>query len=207
MRRYFPGCVFALSLLAGCSDQAAESNPMAIDAATTAATPHFLNVPPTAPPLVSPTVSFWAVRGQDREAMIFYKKRSGPPRNSDRLSRFRVRKETIIVLPNGQTLAPGDSVLITMSVVDPAHQILEFKPSGLKFRNRAADLWLYYYEADHDFNGDGVINGQDTKIENSFRIWKKDGTQPWIPQATDLDVSLDEAEIEVTGFTRFAVAY
>ena len=207
MRRYFRAAVFTLFLIAGCTAERDDATSPGLEAALATATPHFLTVPPTAPPLVSRTVRFWAVRGQDREGFIYYKKRSGPPRSSDRLTRFRVRKETVIVLPSGQTLAPGDSVLITMSVVDTLHQILEFKPSGLKFKNRPADLSIYYYEADHDFNGDGVIDAKDAQIESTFRIWRKDATQPWVAQPTELEVSLDEAEIDVSGFTRFAVAY
>ena len=206
MQRYIWAGAVTLTVL-GCAGEAANPTRPDIDAAVATATPHFLSVPPTAPPLVSATVSFWAVQGQDREAAIFYKKRVGPPTNSDRLSRFRVRKDSRIILPNGTPLAPGDSVRITMKVVDPSRQMLEFLPSGLKFRNRPADLTLWYLEANHDFNGDGVINGQDAIIENTFRIWRKDGTQPWAPQVTDLEVTLDEAEADITGFTRFAVAY
>ena len=203
-----------LCILAACTGEAtgpdrSEAGAITAQNVSAAATPHFLQLAPNAPPLVSPTVSFWAVNGEDREGEIFYKRRNGPPTNSDRLLRFRVDKRSLVKRPDGTPIAPGDSILITITVVDPQHQIVEFKPSGLQFApNRPADLTLWYYKTNHDFNGDGIINGADTALEKTFKVWRQHTTSaPWAKQPTQLTIADDEAEIDVAGFTRFAVAY
>jgi hypothetical protein len=191
---------------AGTAPSAATFEPLS--AATTAATPHFLTLAPNPPPLVSPTVQFWAVQGQDREASLYYTKRPGPPTNSDRLLRFRVDRRSLITDPNGNPLPPGDSVLITITVTDTLHQVIDFQPAGLTFNpQRPAVLSIWYLEANHDFNGDGVINAKDARLERTFRIWQQHAGQPYQPLPTRLTVSLDQAEANVAGFTRFAVAY
>ena len=80
--------------LAACSGES--TAPGAVDARPTllpgtpaflTGTPTFLTLLPSAPPLVSATVSFYAVRGQDREGTIFFQRPDGrPPTGSDRAS-------------------------------------------------------------------------------------------------------------------------
>jgi hypothetical protein len=153
-------------------------------------------------------VSFCAVRGQDRRAEIWYHARPGAI-DSTRLARFRVRKESLVKDAQGTPLAMGDSVLITMNVVDPARQLVELLPSGLTFSaNDPARLTIWYLEADHDFNDDGVFDAADLAIENTFQIWAQEHPgDPFVSLPSQLGKSGDEVETKIPGFTRYVVAY
>ena len=87
--------------------------------------------------------------------------------------------------------------------------IVEFSPAGLVFApNREAQLTFWYLEADHDFNGDGVIDSADTALESGFAIWGQETpVDPWQPLTSILDPLENEIETEIPGFTRYAVAY
>jgi hypothetical protein len=197
-------------LLAACVGEGTGPTALATPHASVQGTPTFLQLAPDAPPLVSASVSFWAVEGQDREAAIFYQRPDGgTPTNSDRLARLRVRKHSLVTAADGTALAPGDSVLITMTVVDPDHQVIEFQPAGLHFDpSEPARLSIWYRQANHDFNLDGVIDGADAAIETRFAIWRQEQPgDPWTSLVTALVPGLDQTSTEVPGFTRFAVAY
>ncbi|MBK7832073.1 MAG: hypothetical protein IPJ56_06940 [Gemmatimonadetes bacterium] len=67
-----------------------------------------------------------------------------------------------------------------------------------------ADLKISYLEADDDYNQDGVVNGADTRLERTFRIWKLHASNPWAPQTSIVSRSLDEVETKVYNFTSYA---
>lgn len=198
--------------LACSGDAPAPLRPLATDTpaldAGTAATPVFLTLDPNAPPLVSTTVSFYAVKGQDREAWLYYMPAAGET-DSSKFLRFRVRKKSLCNYVDGTPIANGDSVLITITVTDQDKQIVNFQPAGLRFcKGRPAKLNLWYLEADHDFDQDGDIDGADAIYETNLRIWRQEGVgQPWIRMTTTLTVSLDETEADIKGFTNYVVAY
>jgi hypothetical protein len=171
--------------------------------------PTFLTLVPSAPPLVSATVSFYAVQGQDRAGAIYFQRPDGrPPTGSDRAVRLRVRKRSL-----GNATLNGfpvlDSVLITMTMVDVPHQIVEVQPSGLVFNvEDPAQLTIGYRYADHDFNGDGVIDRADVTLEAQFSIWRQENpADPFTPLVSGVIPRLDQVSTDVPGFTRFAVAY
>jgi hypothetical protein len=202
--------------LAACSGES--TAPGAVDARPTllpgtpaflTGTPTFLTLLPSAPPLVSATVSFYAVRGQDREGTIFFQRPDGrPPTGSDRAVRLRVRKHSLDnATLNG--IPVGDSVLITMTMVDVPHQIVEVQPSGLVFNvEDPGKLTIGYRYADHDFNGDGVIDHADVTLEAQFSVWRQENpADPFTPLVSVVVPRLDQVGTDVPGFTRFAVAY
>lgn len=170
--------------------------------------PHFLQAAATAPRLASTTASFYAVNGQTREGSIWYHQAEGGS-DSTRLVRLTVDRRSLVQRPDGTPIAPGDSLLITMTVVDTVRLIVELQPNGLRFAaGRPARLNLTYLETNHDFNGDGVIDAADAAIERSLAIWRQESPDdPWSSMATALDTVADEAQAYVAGFTRFAVAY
>lgn len=169
---------------------------------------HFLQTAADAPPLAEESVSFYAVRGQSREVIIWYHAQAGAPDSAKRV-RFKVPAKSLVQAPDGTPIAPGDSLLITMTVSDAQRQIVELEPSGLQFvPGRPATLTLFYLEANHDFNGDGVLNRADSTIERTFQIWAQEQVgDPWQSFTTQLSTRLDEAEADIPGFTRYAVAY
>ncbi len=210
MKQFLALTATLLGLAACASETAAPTGPASPPSFASAneSELHFLTVAETAPDLAGRSVSFYAVRGQDTEASIWYHPHPGAP-DSTRLARFRVRKESLVNDVAGDPIAVGDSILITMRVADPDHQVVEFEPSGLLFsRKKPADLTLWYLETDHDFNRDGVIDRADSVLERSFQIWRQEQPgDPYESQTTQLSTNTDQAEAEVPGFTRYVVAY
>ncbi len=168
---------------------------------------NFLNAAPGAPSVESP-VSFWAVQGEDRSADVSYvTSNSGNP--SRKLLRLRVRQRTQIVRPDGTLLAPGDSILITITVTNLSAGLAQFEPSGLRFTGKdPAVLTMWYTEADHDFNHDGVINTADANIEKQFSIFRQEGAGlPWIKVGSAVSTELDQVQANIPGFTNYVIAY
>ncbi len=170
--------------------------------------PVFLMTAAGAPSLANPTVSFYAVKGKDREAFIWYNAEPGGD-DSTKLVRFKVPKKSLCKRPDGTNIANGDSLLITMTVVDAAKQMVDFQPSGLVFcSGRPAKLTMWYEQADHDFDQDGDIDASDLAWESFLSIWKQETpTSPWERVTTVLQDDDDEAEADITGFTAYLVAY
>ena len=168
----------------------------------------FLRPAVGAPPLARRQVSFWAVNGQSREGVILYQKRPGQPAAS-KLVRLKVDKRSLMNRPDGTSIAPGDSILITMSVVDTLTLNVDFQPQGLLFApSRPARITFWYLEADHDFNFDGVVDASDVALESSFEVWGQElPGDPWSNLVSLPRPGRDQVEARVPGVTRYAVSY
>ena len=166
--------------------------------------------PATGTSLRTDSVSFWAVKGQDREVAMYYRPNAGSS-DSVRFLRFRVRNESLLTRPDGSAFANGDSVRITIRIKDFSKLITEFLPSGLKFSGlRPAELRLDFKNCDQDFNRDGVVNQTDANIVPTFAIWKQEAVgQPWFKLTSNVEQSgnLSEVKADVVSFTNHAVAY
>ena len=168
----------------------------------------FLYTAPGAPPLVRTTDSFWAVRGEERELRLAHRPRTGMADSTDFL-RLRIRAGSLVSLPGGVPLAVGDSLLITINVVDAGRVMVELQPAGLQFApGEPAELEMFYREADQDYNNDGTVDSGDAAIEQRLRIWRqgKPGEQ-WIEVGGSLSVDSDAVTADLNGFSRYAVAY
>ena len=168
----------------------------------------FLSPDPSAPPLGAQTITFDAVQGQDTEVFMWYRKR--PDRtDSSKVLRLRIKDDAQIVRPNGTPLLPGQSVAITITIVDPVRLIADFQPAGLRFLgSEVADLTMWYDERDHDFNDDGVIDAADAAIEPTLAIFRRERvTAPWVRLTSDVVIETDEVEAEISGFTNYVIAY
>jgi hypothetical protein len=177
-------------------------------AVTAASTPHFLQAKAVAPKIANPIIKFYAKNGQRRTVFMMYHARPGR-RDSTDLIRFRLRENSLLRRPNGTPIRSGDSVLITLKLVDPVNLIVDFQPAGLKFNPQdPADLRIHWSETNPDVNRDGVVNQQDTALKQRIKIWRKESsTQPWVRTASLVNVPGQECELDLTGFTRYAVAY
>ena len=155
------------------------------------------------------SVSFWAVKGEDREVAMYYVPTVGG--DSTRFLRFRVRKETLLKRPDGTTFADGDSVRITIRLRDFSKLVTEFSPSGLTFSgSRPAELRLDFKKANPDYNKDGVVNATDTGLVPTFAIWKQEALgQPWFKLTSAVEVSSDLSEVkaDILSFTNHAIAW
>ena len=115
--------------------------------------------------------TFWAVRGEARSVQINYKSSTG-----DTSSQF-LRLTTVdpAFVPGRGELAPGDSVLITVTI-DPIELKVSLEPTGLLFGD-PAQLQISYGGADGDLNGDGVVDSTDAQIESQLLgLWYREGT-------------------------------
>lgn len=161
-----------------------------------------------APAIANPVVTFYAKSGEDREAFMYYQKRP-TGRDSTVFVRFRVKSDALFMRPNGTLFAPGDSILITITLVDPSRLIVGFAPSGLRFSAAdPADLKLNFLETDDDLDDDGVVDTRDTAIQTLLAIWRRESaSRPWVKQLSRLTAATHEIETDVGGFTDYVIAW
>jgi hypothetical protein len=153
--------------------------------------------------LASTSASFWAVRGEQRSVQLTYLSSTG-----DTSSQFlRLTIDDPTYAPGQGDLAPGDSVLITVTV-DPYTIKVSLEPTGLVFGN-PAQLDISYGGADGDLNGDGVVDATDAYIESQLLgLWYREGTDSaWtrIPATQSLsDKSFTSA---LPHFSEYAISW
>ncbi len=161
------------------------------------------------PPLFNPVVSFYAVRGDNREVRIFFQDENQPGEAGDEYLRLEVDNETLLAYPDGTAFVEGDSVLITVTVVDPARLLFEFEPAGLTFNpSRPAELKIHYDKADDDLDEDGDVDLDDGALELTLAIWRQESDgDPFQRLGSLLIDDLEEIDAELEGFSRYALAY
>jgi hypothetical protein len=169
---------------------------------------HFLRTRSGAPPLAELSASFYAKLGEDRSVAIYYHALPGAA-DSIKLLDFRVPAGALATSPDGRAYLPGDSVLITVTITDAAHMIVQFEPSGLKFSSESpAHLELSFHEADDDLNADGVMDAQDTALKEQLAIWVQESPGGlWTKLSSALFLDLEELVADVAGFSGYAAAY
>ena len=168
---------------------------------------NILKLAQASPPVFNPVETFWAKKGQDAEARIYFQDAVGG--QGEEYLRLRIDDISLETLPNGTPIAIGDSVLITIRSVDPTRILFELEPTGLKFNPlKPAELDIKYQEADDDFNEDGVVDLADEAIEDSLAIWRQENPgDDFVKIGSLVFESLEEVEAELTGFSRYAIAY
>lgn len=186
------------ALLPGCDKNPAEPKEVPTGELT------FIRAAADAPPLDSLQVHVWAKAGEGREAEIRYKQVGGY--GGDICLEFKIPGDGLYKRPDGTVVQKGDSVLITITVVDPKLFNFRFEPAGLQFRqDHPAELRVSYKWADRDFNGDGVVDSKDTHFD--FGFWKQEtDASDWIRLGTVKDADLEEMRADIFGFTRYALA-
>ena len=117
------------------------------------------------------SASFWAVRGEPRSLQINYLSSTG-----DTSSPFlRLTTTDPVYVPGVGDLAPGDSVLITVTI-DPNNIKVSLEPTGMLF-GEPGQLQISYGGAEGDMNGDGVVDDADSYIESQLLgLWYREGT-------------------------------
>jgi hypothetical protein len=166
-----------------------------------------IHVAPSSTPLFNTTVSFYAKRGEQREGSISFQDAGGG--EGEEYVRLRIDANSLLALPNGDAILPGDSVLITLSVVDPTEMEFDLQPTGLKFSPAdPAELKIHYDHADGDLNDDGASNSLDDALERTLAIWRQENPgDPFVRLTSTLTIETDEATADLTGFSRYALAY
>lgn len=167
-----------------------------------------LSAPYGTPALATSQVSFFAVKGKTAAADIWYHARAGEA-DSTKFLEFRMGAGSLDRLPDGTSIAAGDSVLITLTVTDPTHFIVEFQPSGLRFA--ATDqptLKISFAACGADLNYDGVVDAKDATMEQNLSVWRQETPfQPWTRVSSTLATDVKVVNAPLGGFTGYALMY
>jgi hypothetical protein len=198
MRRLLLIC--SAAALLSCSDSAAPSVPNA--------DLHIVRQSPAAPPLVVTRDSFWAKVGDGRELHLNYQG-ANPADTGEEFLRFEVPGDALLRKPDGSAFQPGDSILITITVVDSSKFLFQFEPAGLQFSpDHPARLKIEYFHADHDFNEDGVEDAADSTIAQALDVWRREApTVDWFRVGSVKFEELQEIDANILSFTEYAIAW
>lgn len=149
--------------------------------------------------------SFYAVRGQTRSVQINYLEEAGS--NAIAGPYVKLRVSDPVQRPDGSPIAVGDSVLITLSV-DPTELVIHLEPSGLQFGN-ATGLRMWYGGANHDFNADGVVDSQDSYIQQHLlgMAWTEGGDNPWGVISAEHSLSYERFTAYLQHFSGYAISW
>jgi hypothetical protein len=161
------------------------------------------------PGYFNPEVSFWARAGQDAEGIIYFADSTDNLGRGEAYARLRIRPGSLLAFPDGRLFARGDSVLISMRVVDPDRVLFEMQPSGLRFSSsRPAELKIEYAHADPDYNQDGILDAADAAIQHALAIWQQEARgEPFVMTASVNFEAQREIQARAVSFSRFAIAY
>ena len=169
---------------------------------STAYTPvHILQQSPTAPPLETYQVSFWARHNRETTVAVDYQ--SGQP-----FIRFHIPKFGLKWTPNGTRLWGGDSVFITLTL-DTLNLAVDFQPSGVVFSKVfAPQLVIYYENANPDLNGDGVVDDSDQTLAQQLTIWgNSTNTQGWFKVVSKSDTTQQYVVGDIYHFSQYAICW
>jgi len=149
------------------------------------------------------TATFWAVRGEQRSAQIDYLSATGD--TSAPFLRLTIGDPTYV--PGRGDLAPGDSVLITVTI-DTVNIGVSLEPTGLQFGD-PAQLQIWYDGAGGDLNGDGVVDGADALIESQLLgLWYREGADgQWTQIPADHSIVEKSFTSSLLHFCEFAIAW
>jgi hypothetical protein len=149
------------------------------------------------------TVTFWAVRGQQRSVQVNYLSSTGD-------TSFPFLQLSItdpVFVPGRGELQPGDSVEVTVTI-DPADIKVSLEPTGLQFGDPSR-LQIWYAGADGDLNGDGVVNAIDAQIETHLLgLWYREGAEnAWMQIPASQSVGEKSFSSSLKHFCDYAVSF
>jgi hypothetical protein len=193
-------CLAATALLAGACDRSPSGSSGGVPTDELV----FLRAQSAAPPPETAHGEVWAVQGDNAEIRLRRQPLPGQSSGED-LLRFRVSGNTQIRRPDGTALARGDSIRITVDVVDPSRFQYQFAPSGIRFEREPAELRVSYAFANPDFNNDGRVDSRDDDFD--FGFWKQEQPGDDWTRIGDLRLhDLKEVRGVIDGFTGYALA-
>ncbi len=169
---------------------------------------NLLTVAANAPALAVSSVSFYAVKGRNADADIWYRPRAGQ-QDSTKFLEFRMGGASLDRRPDGTFIADGDSVRITVTVTDATHLIVQFQPTGLTFSsNDPARLRLFFGECGDDLDRNGQVDANDAEVEQRLSIWRQEAAgQPWFKLSSAVVKDSKRVDADLAGFTGYALAY
>ena len=202
MRRWI-GTVALLAGAVACSSSSAPHSPTPVPTDQL----HVVVQDSTAPPLYSDSVSQLFTAGQSGDVRLYYANVTGG--SGEEFLRLEIPGDGLFRKPDGAAFQPGDTIRISIRVIDPKKMVFEFQPAGLQFNpTDPARLKIEYLHSDHDYNEDGVVNAADSTIQAQLDVWKNDPpSMLWYKQGAVNFESLEEIDVNVTSFSQYAVAW
>lgn len=163
---------------------------------------------PLAPPLETRHLGFWVVQSRGVSVAVNYlADQDGVVHPFMQLD---IPEGVQLYLPNGDPVAPGDSVYVRVKI-DATELQVKFAPHGLVFGgSQPARLRLYWGLANLDLNGDGVVDSLDGSIVGSLLAIAYQATdgepwEVWSDQTKSLE--LRYIEIALPHFSGYAVSW
>jgi len=193
--------LLAAGMLAGCAENAGPGGRPDIQL-------NIVRQDTLAPPLLALRDSFYAKVNEGREMRLFYQG-AAPGDSGAEFLRFEVPGDGLYRKPDGSAFQPGDSILVTVTVVDAARFLFDFAPAGLRFDPaHPAHMRVSYSNGDQDFNGDGVEDSTDSEIEHEIDLWYRatPGALWYSTGAVKFELS-DEIDANILTFSQYAVAW
>ena len=169
---------------------------------------HFVRQGSLAAPLVAYQASVWAKVGDGRELHLNYQGAT-PADTGEEFVRFEIPGDGLLRKPDGSAFQSGDSILITLTVVDSAQFLFQFEPTGLVFNpDHPARLKVRYAEANHDFDDDGDLDSADDALEQVLDLWRRESPGAlWFRVGSVKFEELDELDANILMFSEYAVAW
>lgn len=169
---------------------------------------HLLHVAAETPPLDTSRLSFYAVKGRATGIQLKFHARPG---SSDSLAllKLQIGQGALDRHPDGSPIAQGDSVLISMRVVDSYHLVVDFQPEGLRFSATDRPILIFSWAGcGDDLNYDGRIDASDNVIVDRLGIWRQESKGlPWFKQNGVTSRATREVSASISGFTGYALAF
>ncbi|HXT17191.1 MAG TPA: hypothetical protein VN706_16255 [Gemmatimonadaceae bacterium] len=172
--------------------------------------PNFLNIASTAPSIANPVITFTATKGRDTVVKMYFRARaSGHGHDSTVFAAFKVPAKALAYRPDGTPILDGQSVTITMTLVDSVHGIIDFQPSGLRFSTKnPATLRISFADDDPDLNQDGTVNAVDLALAaNLHMICRESPDSQWFRIPSTLFPETGEVEGIIYGFSGYSIEF
>src|SRR5437879_11685575 len=138
-----------------------------------------------------------------------YDQRAAPVVPAEEIRRFTRPGDGLLRRPDGTAFQPGDSIRIVVKAIDPTKFLFDFQPSGLEFSpDHPAELTLQYHNDEHDYNGDGRVDQNDSRIKGQADVWtRRPPDQLWHRLGASNYESYEELDVKIPHFTDHAIAW
>ncbi|MBA3710684.1 MAG: hypothetical protein H0W83_17905 [Planctomycetes bacterium] len=168
---------------------------------------NIVEVAPGSPPPEATVVTFYARSGTESQGRVFLGDGHGG-RGAEYL-RLTLDRNSLAAHPDGSPFADGDSIQITIRVMDPSKILFQMEPAGLRFSDTSpAELRISYAPADGDLDHNGRKEEVDDSLENHLAIWRQAGTgTAYIRLPSTVSRSGRTVRADLPGFSRYAIAY